>query len=68
MNGKLYGGGASGRATIFSYDLATGKLTDLGIQGAGTVQIYDLIKHKRGLFFTTYTLGGIDLYDPASGS
>lgn len=67
VDGKIYGGGASGRATLFTYDLGTGQLKDLGVQGAGTVQIYDILGHSRGIFFTTYTLGGIDIYDPASG-
>lgn len=66
IDGKLYGGGASGRATLFTYDIKTGKIKDLGVQGAGTVQIYDILGHSRGVFFTTYTLGGIDIYEPAS--
>lgn len=67
VDGKIYGGGASGRATLFTYDLATGEIKDLGVQGAGTVQIYDILGHPRGVFLTTYTFGGIDLYEPSSG-
>lgn len=65
-DGKIYGGGASGRATLFTYDMGSGELKDLGVHGAGTVQIYDMLGYRRGIFFTTYTLGGIDLYDPVS--
>ena len=67
INGKIYGAGYIGRPTLFTYDLVSSKLTDLGVEGAGKTQIYDILGLKRGVFFTSYSEGGIDIYDPASG-
>ena len=66
-DGKVWGGGGWHRATLFTYDPATGKLEDLGIQGAGSVQVYDVLAHPRGIFMTSYSGGGIDFYEPETG-
>ena len=64
-DGRIYGGTA-GPANAFSYDLATGKLTDFGQISGGPIQIYDTINHERGLFISSYMNASVDFFDPSA--
>lgn len=66
IDGKLYGGGFKD-AALFNYDVSADVLNDLDVLGGGKVQIYDIIEHPKGIFFTSYSKGVIELYDPVSG-
>ncbi|HJN14959.1 MAG TPA: hypothetical protein QGH10_05705, partial [Armatimonadota bacterium] len=62
-DGKIYGGSGSGSRT-FSYDPATGELTDLGRLTSGSIQVYDIVNMPRGLFQSSYMGASMDVYDP----
>jgi len=66
-DGKIYGGGGNGKANLFVFDPATGKLKDLGRKGGGRVQVYDVLSHPRGLFQSSYTGCHLDFYDLVTG-
>lgn len=65
-DGKIYGGGRSGFAHLFSFDPDSGAMEDLGRQGGGRVQVYDVLSHPKGLFLSSYTGCSLDLYDPTT--
>ncbi len=60
-NGKLYGSGMK-PGNIFTYDIQSGEIDDLGILTRGRVQAYDILAHKNRLFMTSYTGGFIDVF------
>src|SRR5690606_1810216 len=60
-SGKLYGSGMK-PGNIFTYDIQSGKIDDLGILTRGRVQAYDILAHKNRLFMTSYTGGFIDVF------
>lgn len=61
-NGKLYGSGMK-PGNIFTYDINTGEIDDLGVLTRGRVQAYDILAHSDRLFMTSYTGGFIDVFD-----
>ena len=61
--GRIYGSCAL-PSRSFSYDTATGKLTDLGILDSGKCEVYDTISQPEGLFLASYFGAHVDLYDP----
>jgi outer membrane protein assembly factor BamB len=61
--GRLYGGSIS-PAHVFTLDLKTDQLSELGGLTSGTTQVYDILSHPRGLFLASYTGGGLDFFDP----
>ncbi len=62
-NGKLYGSSLK-PGYMFSYDLKTGDLTNMGPVTRGSIQIYDLLSHGKGMFISSYTGGYIEYFDP----
>lgn len=60
-SGKLYGSGMK-PGNIFTYDMQSGEIDDLGILTRGRVQAYDILAHKNRLFMTSYTGGFIDVF------
>lgn len=60
--GKLYGSGMK-PGNIFTYDMQTGEIDDLGVLTRGRVQAYDILAHQDRLFMTSYTGGFIDVFD-----
>ena len=63
-DGIIYGGGGNGRTDIYSYDMKTGELRDLGSGSGGRVQIYDLLSHPNGIYVSGYPGANIDLFKP----
>jgi outer membrane protein assembly factor BamB len=63
-DGKIYGATIS-PANSFSYDPATGELTDMGRISGGRIQVYDTISLPQGLFLCSYMGAHVDLFDPA---
>lgn len=61
-NGKLYGSGMK-PGNIFTYNIHTGEIDDLGVLTRGTIQAYDILAYKDRLFMTSYTGGFIDVFD-----
>jgi hypothetical protein len=49
---------------VFTLDLKTDQLSELGGLTSGTTQVYDILSHPRGLFLASYTGGGLDFFDP----
>lgn len=62
-NGVLYGGTVF-PGYVYSCELATGRLTDLGELAPGAIQIYDTISLPQGLFMASYMGCKLDLYNP----
>ncbi len=62
-DGKLYGSTIK-PGPVFSFDMNTGKLEDLGMLTRGTIQVYDILSHGKGMFMSSYTGGYIDYYEP----
>ncbi|NGM63303.1 PQQ-like beta-propeller repeat protein [Sphingobacterium sp. SGG-5] len=62
-HGKLYGSSMK-PGNMFSYDLKTGALTNMGRIARGGVQIYDLLSYGKGLFTSSYTGGYIEYFEP----
>src|SRR5690606_15081694 len=60
-SGKLYGSGMK-PGNIFTYDMQSGEIDDLGILTRGRVQAYDILAHKNRLFMSSYTCGFIDVF------
>ena len=60
-NGRLYGSGMK-PGHIFTYDINTGGLDDLGYLTRGRVQAYDILAHRDQLFMSSYTGGYIDVF------
>lgn len=63
-NGKLYGSSMK-PGHMFSYDLQTGELRNMGRITRGSTQIYDLLSYGKGLFTSSYTGGYIEYFDPS---
>jgi len=63
-DGKIYGGGLK-PANTFVFDIETGRMEDLGCLGAGSIEVYDILSHPRGLFQSSYMGGCLDLFDPS---
>ena len=62
-DGTLYGSGIFG-AKVFGLNLNTMVSTDYGIISTGTIQNYDLMDTPEGILLSSYTQGGLDLFDP----
>src|SRR5690606_13883570 len=60
-NGKLYGSGMK-PGNIFTYDIYSGEIEDLGILTRGRVQTYDILAHKNKLFMASYSGGFVDAF------
>lgn len=61
--GKIWGGGFE-PADTFTYDPATGKTEDVGHTVSARIQVYDILGHERGLFFSSYVAATQDFFDP----
>jgi outer membrane protein assembly factor BamB len=61
--GVLYGG-AVFPGLVYSCDMATGKLSNLGELCPGAIQIYDTISLPEGLFMASYMGCKLDVYNP----
>lgn len=67
-NGKLYGGGGWHTAHLFRFDPETGMMDDLGQQGGGNVQVYDVLGLPgKGVVQASYTGGYLDHFDTETG-
>jgi len=62
-DGKLYGSTIK-PGPVFSFDMKSGELEDLGMLTRGTIQVYDILSHGKGMFMSSYTGGYIDYYEP----
>lgn len=62
-DGKLYGSSMK-PGHMFSYDLKTGNLTNMGKVARGSTQVYDLLSHGQGMFISSYTGGYIEYFEP----
>jgi outer membrane protein assembly factor BamB len=66
--GKLYGGGGWHTANLFRFDVATGMIEDLGQQGGGNVQVYDVLGLPGdGVVQSSYPGGFLDHFDTETG-
>ena len=61
--GKVWGGTLF-PAMTYSYDIATGEITDHGRIATGSHQIYDIINLPQGLLMGSYFGAWMDLWDP----
>lgn len=62
-DGKLYGSSFK-PGPIYSFDIKTKKLEDLGFLTRGHVQVYDILSHGEGILMSSYTGGYLDYYEP----
>jgi len=62
-DGKLYGSSFK-PGPIYSFDLKTRKLEDLGFLTRGHVQVYDILSYGDGILMSSYTGGYLDYYQP----
>lgn len=60
-NNILYGSGMK-PGHIFTYNLKTSEIDDLGNITRGRVQTYDMLVHENQLFMSSYTGGFIDVF------
>ena len=63
-DGKVYGGGGSHQANTFTVDMKTAELNDHGRHTRGGVQVYDILSHPRGLFYSSYVGANLDFWNP----
>jgi len=61
--GKLYGSSFK-PGPIYSFDLKTKKLEDLGFLTRGKVQVYDILSYGKGILMSSYVGGYLDYYLP----
>lgn len=61
--GKLYGSSFK-PGPIYSFDIKTKKLEDLGFLTRGKVQVYDILSYGKGILMSSYTGGYLDYYEP----
>ena len=61
--GKLYGSSFK-PGPIYSFDIKTKKLTDLGFLTRGHVQVYDILSYGDGILMSSYVGGYLDYYQP----
>jgi streptogramin lyase len=64
--GKIYGGGFQ-PANTFEYDPQSRGLEDIGRLTTGTIQVYDILSHPKGLFLSSYMGANQDYYNPETG-
>jgi outer membrane protein assembly factor BamB len=62
-DGKLYGSSFK-PGPIYSFDLITKKLDDLGFLTRGHVQVYDILSYGKGILMSSYVGGYLDYYLP----
>ena len=60
-NNILYGSGMK-PGHIFTYNLNTNEINDLGNMTRGRIQTYDMLAHENQLFMSSYTGGFIDVF------
>lgn len=61
--GRLWGGGLF-PGLLWSYDLASGQMTNHGMVPHGAIQIYDIVSGEAGLYIASYMGCHIDRFDP----
>lgn len=62
-DGKLYGSSFK-PGPIYSFDIKTKKLKDLGFLTRGHVQVYDILSYGGGILMSSYVGGYLDYYEP----
>jgi len=63
-DGVLYGSGLK-PGHFFTYRPATGESVDHGTVTSGSIQVYDMVVHRTGIFIGSYTGASIDRLDPS---